>query len=220
LQESIMYQNYSMLEKLDTKILGRKYVEFDQIDSTQKEMWRIIKSNEIENGMLIRANTQTGGIGTHGRTWISTKNNITFSFYYELNCNVKNVEGLTVEIAEIILEILKQAYGIQLEIKLPNDIYYQGKKLGGILTEAKIVGDTVKYIVVGIGLNNSQLEFDDELKDIATSVNKEFGVEIDVTKFIEMFCNRFEKSIMRRIGETFGDGLDLSQFGCVAERKK
>lgn len=211
MQESIKYQNYSMLEKLDTKILGRKYIEFNQIDSTQKEIWRKIKSNEIENGMLIRANTQTGGIGTHGRTWISTKNNITFSFYYELNCNVNKIEGLTVEIAEIILEILKQEYQINLQIKLPNDIYYNGKKSGGILTETKIVGDTVKYVVVGIGLNNSQIEFDDELKDIATSINKEFGIEIDGGRFIGMFCNMFEKLILTHLG---------TDSKCVKEKKE
>ena len=220
LQELIMCQNYNELQNLTTKYLGRNYECFRQIDSTQKEIWRRIESTNIKNGMLIRAENQTSGIGTHGRTWISTTNNITFSFYYEMNCNVKKVEGLTVEIAEIILDILKQSYGIQLEIKLPNDIYYQGKKLGGILTESKIVGDMVKYIVVGIGLNNSQMDFDEGLKDIATSIYKEFGIEIDVAGFIEMFCNVFEKAIMRRIGETFWDGLDLSHFGCVAERKK
>ena len=215
-----MCQNYNELQNLTTKYLGRNYECFRQIDSTQKEIWRRIESTNIKNGMLIRAENQTSGIGTHGRTWISTTNNITFSFYYEMNCNVKRVEGLTVEIAEVILEVLKQLCGVQLEIKLPNDIYYQGKKLGGILTESKIVGDTVKYIVVGIGLNNSQMDFDEGLKDIATSIYKEFGVEIDVAGFIEMFRNVFEKAIMRRIGETFGDGLDLSHFGCVAERKK
>ena len=202
MQELITCQNCNGLQNLTTKYLGKNNECFNIIDSTQKEIWRRIESKNIKNGMLIRAENQTSGIGTHGRTWVSTTNNITFSFYYEMNCNVKNVEGLTVEIAEIILEILKQAYGIQLEIKLPNDIYYQGKKLGGILTEAKIVGDTVKYIVVGIGLNNSQVEFDDELKDIATSINKEFGVEIDGGRFIEMFCNKFEKSIIKRIAKT------------------
>ena len=199
LQELIMYQNCNNLKSLKTKFLGRYYESFKQIDSTQKEIWRRIQSNTIKNGQLIRAENQTNGIGTHGRTWISTTNNITFSFYYEMNCNVKKIEGLTIEIAQIIIEILKQEYNVQLEIKLPNDIYYNGKKIGGILTESKIVGDTVKYIVVGIGLNNSQMEFDDNLKIIATSINKEFGIEIETLKFIEIFCNKFENVILSRV---------------------
>lgn len=199
LQELIMCQNCSDLKNLNTMVLGNEYICYKQIDSTQKEVWRRIESKRIKNGMLIRAENQTSGIGTHGRTWISTENNITFSFYYELNCNVKKIDGLTIEIAEIILDILNNDYQIQLEIKLPNDIYYNGKKVGGILTESKIVGDNVKYIVVGIGINNSQLDFDDELKNIATSINKEFGIEINVSKFIGDFCNKFEKAICNRM---------------------
>ena len=202
MQELIKCQNCNKLQNLTTKYLGKSYECFKQIDSTQKEIWRRIYSKNIENGMLIRAENQTSGIGTHGRTWISTKNNITFSFYYDMNCDVKKMEGLTQEIAEIILDILKQDYQIQLEIKLPNDIYYHGKKLGGILTESKVVGNTVKYIVVGIGLNNSQTEFDENLKDIATSINKEFGREIFVQNFIEEFCNKFETAVLKRIQGT------------------
>lgn len=89
--------------------------------------------------------------GTHGRKWYTDEeNNIAFSVLLELNCEIKKLEGLTLEIAEILIEVFQKLYGISLAIKFPNDIVYQGKKLGGILTETKLKGEVVKYVVIGI----------------------------------------------------------------------
>lgn len=182
-----------------TRFLGKNYIFYKQIDSTQKEIWRRINQENIINGTVIRADSQTAGIGTHGRIWHSTENNIAFSFYYETNCNISRLNGLTTEIAETIVEIFQEKYGITLDIKLPNDIYANGKKLGGILTESKVCGDVVKYLVIGIGINNSQLEFCEELENIATSLNKEFNVIVDVNEFISEFCNYMEINLEHRI---------------------
>ena len=82
---------------------------------------------------------------------------------------------------------------------MPNDIFYNGKKVGGILSETKVSGKIVKYIVIGIGINTCQTEFDREIKDIATSIKNEFGIDVDRMKIIEEFCNRFENKISERI---------------------
>ena len=71
--------------------------------------------------------------------------------------------------------------------------------MGGILSETKVSGNIVKYIVVGIGINTCQTEFDTEIKNIATSIKNEFGIDVDRMKIIEEFCNRFEKIISERI---------------------
>ncbi len=60
------------------------------------------------------------------------------------------MEGITLEMAEILVKVFERLYAISLEIKHPNDIVYQGKKIGGILTETKLQGKTVKYVVIGI----------------------------------------------------------------------
>ena len=190
-----------MQKNLTTKFLGRHYYFYKEIDSTQKEIWRRIQNNSITNGTIIRAEKQTSGIGTHGRKWITENNNIAISFYMELQCNIRKIEGLTTEIAEVIVNNLKEKYNIQLEIKLPNDIYYKGKKIGGILTEAKIQGDLVKFIVVGIGINNAQKNFEGELKNIASSIKNEFEITINTMDFIVDICNSFEKIIINRIEE-------------------
>ena len=71
--------------------------------------------------------------------------------------------------------------------------------MGGILSVTKVCGNIVKYIVVGIGINTCQTEFDTEIKNIATSIKNEFGIDVDRMKIIEEFCNRFEKRISGRI---------------------
>ena len=137
--------------------------------------------------------------GTHGRKWIiEEEGNITFSFFVETNCKIEKLEGLTLKIAEIILEIFKKLYNIKLSIKLPNDIVYNGKKIGGILTVSKSQEDIIKYLVIGIGVNTNGQDFNKEIKDIASSIKNEFNIEVDNQKVVSEFCNLFEEEIIRR----------------------
>ena len=188
------------LDNLHTEILGKQFEYYDEINSTQKEIWKRINFNQIENGTVICAGVQTNGIGTHGRVWhTDEKNNIAFSFYLNLNVEIEKLDGVTLEIAEIIRSIFEKEYNILLEIKKPNDIVYNQKKIGGILTETKLVGECVRDLVAGIGINTNQTEFADEIHDIATSIKNEFGFSVDNGKIISEFCNLFEKKVYERI---------------------
>ena len=189
------------LKNLNCSFLGKVYNFYEEIDSTQDEIWRMIKNKKIKNGQLISAGIQTKGKGTHGRVWYTDESrNIAFSFYVEINKDISSLEGLTYEIARVITEIFIEKYNITLQIKRPNDIMCKEKKIGGILTESKISKDIVKYLVIGIGINTNKLNFTDDIKSIATSIKKEYGIEIDSQEFISEFCNRFEKIIQKRSG--------------------
>ena len=167
---------------------GFKIFHYKTIDSTQKEIWRRFKNKTIKDKTMIIADIQTAGIGTHGRIWhTDEENNIAFSVYFDFskkNCRVDELDGLTVRIAKKIVSIFKEMYDIDLDIKFPNDIYCNGKKLGGILTESKVQNGLVRCVVIGIGINTNQVEFADEIKEIATSVRREFGIEVDNRKVI------------------------------------
>lgn len=163
-----------------------KRIHYEEIDSTQKEVWR-----RLEDGIIISADVQTNGIGTHGRIWhTSQKGNIAFSIGLAPDVPITKLENLTIEIAEIILEVFDSLYQIKLEIKHPNDIMINGQKVGGILTETKLQGEIVKYLVIGIGLNTHN-------EEISTSISKEFNKDIDNNKVTE----EISKKIIRRIGE-------------------
>ena len=187
------------LTNSNCSFLGKTFNFYEKIDSTQDEIWRLIDDKKIVNGQLVASNIQTKGKGTHGRIWHTDEsNNIAFSFYVEMGKDLDSLDGLTYEIAQVIVELFKDKYDIVLDIKLPNDIMCNNKKLGGILTEAKVIGHEVKYLVIGIGINTNKMNFSNDIKDIATSIKKEFNVEIDSAEFISEFCNRFEKIIQKR----------------------
>lgn len=167
-----------------------KKVHYEKIDSTQKEVWR-----RLEDGIIISADIQTDGIGTHGRKWYtSQKGNVAFSIGLALNVPVNKLDNLTLEIAETILKVFDNLYQIKLGIKIPNDIMIDGQKVGGILTETKLQGEMVKYLVIGVGINTNQ-------EEISTSIKKEFNMPIDNSKVIEEFCKLFEANMAKRIGE-------------------
>ena len=73
---------------------------------------------------------------------------MTFSFLLKPNLNIKYFNELTVLIAKVIVEVVRELYGINLDIKSPNDIMCNGKKLGGILTESFTKGEIVEDIIV------------------------------------------------------------------------
>lgn len=184
------------LKNLRTKVLARNVLHFKTIDSTQSEVWRLINKN-APSGTIVIADIQTAGKGTHGRIWhTDNENNIAFSFFVQLDCNISKLIGITTKIAEIIVETFKEKYNIGLDIKSPNDIMHNNKKLGGILTETKMVGENVKYLVVGIGINTSKEHFTDDIKDIATSIKKEFNIDVDTQEVIAEICNKIEEQII------------------------
>ena len=187
------------LKNLNCNFLGKTFDFYEEIDSTQDAIWRLIDNKKIVDGHLIAANIQKKGKGTHGRIWHTDEsNNIAFSFYIEMGKDISSLDGLTFEIARVIVEQFKDKYDISLDIKLPNDIMCNGKKIGGILTEAKVIGHEVKYLVIGVGINTNKMYFTEDIKELATSIKREFNIEIDSLEFISEFCNRFEKIIQKR----------------------
>ena len=188
------------LRNLKTNFLGRDFYFYEEIDSTQNEIFRRIKKGQIINGSVIMADIQTAGKGTHGRIWhTDEKGNIAFSFYIQTNCEIEWLDGLTIDIAKILVDMFRKKYKINIQIKEPNDLMINNKKIGGILTQGKINGKYIKYLVIGIGININKKYFTNDIKDIATSIKNEFKVDIDREEVIAEFCNIFEKEINRRI---------------------
>ena len=165
-------------------------IKYEELESTQLEAKKLAEKNSALDGTIIIAKNQTKGIGTHGRKWISEQGkNITFTIILEPNIEVQKIKGITLKIAEIIVDTIFEMYNIKLNIKQPNDIVYNNKKTGGILTESKIYNNIVKYLFIGIGLNTNQTDFQGEIKNIATSIKNEFNIEINnenlITKIAE-----------------------------------
>lgn len=184
------------LANLNTKYLARKFEYYELIDSTQDAIWRKIKNNQIENGETIFSEIQTNSYGTHGRNWYTDeKGDIAFSFAIKTDCKIENLDGITYEIAQIFKTIFRKNK-IEITIKLPNDLYLNNKKMGGILCQTKIEGEKVKYLVIGIGININKKNFPEDIKNIATSINKEISnSNINRFEIISEFFNIFEEKL-------------------------
>ena len=148
------------LDNIKNKFLGKEIKYFEVLPSTQSYVKEMDKKNEIQEGEIIFAERQTDGVGTHSRKWYTGKNNnLAFSFVLYPNCNIKNLDKLTIIIAESLVQAVKELYLITLEIKKPNDIIFQGKKLCGILTEGLTEGEITKKVFIGIGFNVNETIF-------------------------------------------------------------
>ena len=120
-------------------------------NSLVKEM--LAKGEWPHTERYLYAGYQTAGRGQTGNGWESAPNeNLLCSILLPPN---KNLYFLNIAVSVAIIRLL----GGQYTIKWPNDIYYNDKKLAGILLENAIVGSEVKYSIAGIGLNVNQTEF-------------------------------------------------------------
>lgn len=149
----------------------------ESIDSTNNEAKRLLADGTRERTIII-ANRQTGGRGRNGKSFASPADTgLYMSLIAFPNTRLCDTVYLTTKTAVAVAEAIEQVTGKAVGIKWVNDIYYGGKKAGGILTEAVSVSPAgvVESVVIGIGLNLHTAEFPDEIADIATSLNVDWG---------------------------------------------
>lgn len=182
--------NLEKIRNAKTKIIGKKIEYFKEIESTHIYGRKIAEDKESD-GKVLLAEVQTGGIGTKGRSWYTGYGkNIAMTIILHPKCKIDELDNLTVEIAEKIKEAIYELYVYKLEIKKPNDLIFNGKKICGILTELHSQGEKIKYLLISFGFNVNEDEFSEETKDIATSLKKETGKEFSRE---EIICKIVEK---------------------------
>lgn len=160
-------------EALKSKTFGRWATCFDTIDSTNRFAKRMAAQGSPE-GTLVYAEQQTAGRGRWSRTWDSPRaNGLWFSLVLRPKKRYKSLTCLTLLGATSVALVMERVTGLKVMVKWPNDIYYQGKKLAGILTEVSQNQRDVLYAVMGIGLNVTQVEedFPAEIREKAISLN-------------------------------------------------
>lgn len=192
-----MLVNIEKIKSAKTKVIGKQLEYFDEIDSTQVGAKRNVA--KYKNGTVIMADMQTAGKGTHGRVWHTKTDNIAMTIILKPEINIRRLEGFTVAIAEKIQQAIKELYGIELEIKLPNDLLLNKKKICGILTEVVTIKEIAKEIFIGIGFNVNEKDFSSDISNIATSLYKEtkqvYCRENIICKILENLEIELEKRI-------------------------
>ncbi|AFY53726.1 birA, biotin-(acetyl-CoA-carboxylase) ligase [Rivularia sp. PCC 7116] len=124
---------------------------FESVASTNKTLWELLSQKPGSECVVIAAE-QTAGRGQWGRQWLSQKDGLYLSFGFAPKLDINLGYQLTLATAWGIAEQLRK-YGIDVEIKWPNDLVLDGRKLGGILTETKVSGRKITQAVIGVGIN-------------------------------------------------------------------
>lgn len=148
----------------------RTVTNIEKTESTNNDIKTVIYSTNAPVFTVIRARTQTGGRGRLGREFFSPEGGLYFSVSFPLTGKEKNIPFMTLLAGLAVSEAAEELTGVKTQIKWPNDIYLDGKKLGGILCE--LVCGKLLTAVVGIGINLRILEEDipPELTDKMTSL--------------------------------------------------
>lgn len=178
---------------LSTEFIGRTIHYYDTIDSTNKEAKRM--ANLEDEGTVVVSEEQTDGKGRLGRLWVSPKGKgIWMSIILKPNVEPFKVGAITLLGAASVYKGLKKM-NIDSEIKWPNDILIDEKKVCGILTEMSAELNMINYLVMGIGINVNLDEVDipEELKDKATSIKINQKKDIYRKVLLANILNEFEK---------------------------
>lgn len=122
--------------------------------------------------MAVIAGEQKQGRGRMERGWYSPKGKGLYLSVL-LRPQQPDISLLTLAMGLAVSETLRQVFKVRVCLKWPNDLLWNGKKLGGILCESSFAGDLPAYVVLGIGLNMKQKEgdFPEDLRPTATSLS-------------------------------------------------
>jgi len=163
-----------------------KLIKYGKVFSTQ------LLAKKIKNPrtwLVLLAKEQVAGYGRKGAVWFSPKGGLYFSIILPKS-KIEDLQTLTILAAFIVAKVVKENFNLEPLIKLPNDIFVNGKKIAGILTE-NVVRPTfgeypdVKLSVMGIGLNTNIKKFPKDLENIATSLKIELGKKVNNEKILK-----------------------------------
>lgn len=192
--------------------VGQNLVILKEVNSTNTYLKEILaNSKPVPDGTVIMAECQTAGRGQRQNSWYSTTGeSLTFSILLRPSfLTLQQQFDLTRAVSLGVFDALYNLLGPQTKIKWPNDIYYAGRKLGGILIDNQVQGSTIKNAVIGIGLNVNQLNFPDWLPN-AGSVKQILQTDYDLKALLYQICVAVENWYIKlKAGHT---GLIQEQY--------
>lgn len=156
-----------------TLFVGQNLIKLKEVDSTNNFLKDLVsKSEPLAEGTVIMADNQFAGRGQQESVWqTQAGKNISTSIYLKPSFLPLDKQFyLNIAVSLAVSDALSSFVTEGIKVKWPNDMYFQDKKLGGILIENTLTGSSIKSSVIGIGLNVNQSEFSENISQRATSV--------------------------------------------------
>jgi BirA family transcriptional regulator, biotin operon repressor / biotin---[acetyl-CoA-carboxylase] ligase len=178
--------------QLKGSLFRKRMYHFFRTDSTNRVGMELGYAGEPE-GAVILAEEQSAGRGRAGRTWHSERAaGIYVTLLLRPKISPMQAPLLTMMAGLSVYAAIQAQTGLQLDLKWPNDLMLNGKKVGGILTEMYADTTLVRFVIVGIGINVNQEKFPGELKSIATSLHAETGKYQSRLELLARLLREFE----------------------------
>ena len=154
--------------------MKRDFIYIPACVSTNDELKSLVRGSASPVTAVLRAGTQTGGRGRQNKAFYSPEGGVWFSAAYPLTGKETNVPFLTLLAGLAVCRALESACPAPYRVKWPNDVYLNGKKLCGILTELCASGGSLTA-VVGIGINTAvpAAAIPETLRGVMTSLQAE-----------------------------------------------
>ena len=206
-----------MMSKIGkVNVIGRKITVLDQTTSTNDEIEKAA-INGHDEGLVVFAESQTRGRGRMGRRWSShAGKGLWFSVLLRPNLTPGECTQLTAATATALTRAIRDKTYITPEIKWPNDLMIHGKKVSGILTEMSAELDSVRFVIVGIGINVNQTtsEFPPEIESSSTSLKLATGANISRTDLAIEILRELDRDYSRIVSGKFSSVADEWASNC------
>ncbi|MFC1991251.1 biotin--[acetyl-CoA-carboxylase] ligase [Chloroflexota bacterium] len=175
---------------LGTGLIGQKVLYYPSLTSTMEIARQQARQGAVE-GTVIITDEQTAGRGRLKRAWLSPRGNIALTVI--IRPDLSHLPSLIMLASLAVVHSIVSVTGLKAQIKWPNDVLINGKKVCGILIESDVQRSGVKYAIVGIGIDaNIRLADFPEIQPIATSLSDELGREVSRLEIIRRLLVEME----------------------------
>lgn len=192
---------FEIKKNLKSPFIGKNIYYEEKVDSTNT-LARELSVKGVKNGSVVISDYQEKGRGRNGKIWTSPCGcNIYMSIILKPKFSPEVAQGMTILTAVSVADAIVEVTSLKPQIKWPNDILIDSKKVSGILTEMSTQNMIIEHIIVGIGMNVNleEKDIEDGIKNIATSLlieSKKINGSsslINRNKLIISILNKFDK---------------------------
>ena len=202
---------------LRTRILGQTGLFFRSLDSTN-EVAKQLATRGTKEGIVVLAERQSNGRGRLGRKWFSPEGGLWFSVVLRPSVEPKHAMKLTLLGSVAVVKTVNRLYGIGADIKWPNDVLIDQKKVCGILTETSIRKENLDFAVLGFGINANldretlPRQIRDHTTTLKARLRKEISREILLCSLMENVEACYDLFKNRKFEAILDDWRKLSGF--------
>ncbi len=211
MSEADMITPHEIRDAVGTGLFGKRVAYFEILDSTNN-MAKKLADEGAEEGTLVIADEQSAGRGRLNRAWISpSKSGVLMSLIIRPPLSIAEAPRITSLAAVAVARALMELSGKPVQIKWPNDILFEGKKISGILTEVSAEGNMVQYAIVGVGINTISVNrlLPTSFQHLTVSLEEMTGIRVKRAQVVASVLSNMEK--------LYEDFIHLGEFAGIID---